>query len=64
MQFERLIGELTSALAPAFLLVPRDGPESRFIPVKDHAELDANRAAISARVAPYLTAAEHQRHAP
>jgi UTP--glucose-1-phosphate uridylyltransferase len=64
IQFERLIGELTSALRSSFLLVPRDGPESRFIPAKDHAELDANRAAISARVAPYLTAAEHQRHAP
>ena len=64
IQFERLIGELTSALRSSFLLVPRDGPESRFIPAKDHAELDANRAAISARVAPYLAAAEHQRHAP
>ena len=64
IQFERLIGELTSALRSSFLLVPRDGPESRFIPAKDYAELDANRAAISARVAPYLTAAEHQRHAP
>ncbi len=64
IQFERLIGELTSALRSSFLLVPRDGPESRFIPAKDHAELDANRAAISARVAPYLTAAEHQRHGP
>ena len=64
IQFERLIGELTSALRSSFLLVPRDGPESRFIPAKDHGELDANRAAISARVAHYLTAAEHQRHGP
>ena len=64
IQFERLIGELTSALRSSFLLVPRDGPESRFIPAKDHGELDANRAAISARVALYLTAAEHQRHGP
>jgi len=64
IQFERLIGELTSALRSSFLLVPRDGPESRFIPAKDHAELDANRAAIWARVAPYLATAEHRRHGP
>lgn len=61
IQFERLIGELTSALDSTFLLVPREGPESRFLPAKDHDELDANRAAIEARVAPYL---EQQRHGP
>jgi len=44
--------------------VPRSGPDSRFIPAKDHAELDANRNAISARVAHYLTAAEQSRHGP
>ena len=64
IQFERLIGELTSALRSSFLLVPRSGPDSRFIPAKDHAELDANRDAISARVAHYLTAAEQGRHGP
>jgi UTP--glucose-1-phosphate uridylyltransferase len=64
IQFERLIGELTSALRSSFLLVPRDGPDSRFIPAKDHAELDANRDAISARVAHYLTASEQGRHGP
>jgi UTP--glucose-1-phosphate uridylyltransferase len=64
IQFERLIGELTSALRSSFLLVPRSGPDSRFIPAKDHAELDANRNAISARVAHYLTAAEQSRHGP
>jgi UTP--glucose-1-phosphate uridylyltransferase len=64
IQFERLIGELTSALRSSFLLVPRSGPDSRFIPAKDHAELDANRDAISARVAHYLTAAEQGRHDP
>jgi UTP--glucose-1-phosphate uridylyltransferase len=64
IQFERLIGELTSALDSAYLLVPREGPESRFLPAKDHDELDANRAAIEARVAPYLTSVEQQRHGP
>jgi UTP--glucose-1-phosphate uridylyltransferase len=62
IQFERLIGELTSALPSSFLLVPREGPESRFIPAKDHDELDANRRAITARVSHYLAAPERQRH--
>jgi UTP--glucose-1-phosphate uridylyltransferase len=46
VQFERLIGEITSQLATQFLRVPRTGKEGRFLPVKDHAELAARRAEI------------------
>ncbi len=46
VQFERLVGELT-AFVPAFmLLVERDGPDGRFQPVKDPAELAARQAEI------------------
>ncbi len=48
IQFERLIGEVTSMLDTAFLRVPRDGAESRFLPVKDHDELTARRGDIEA----------------
>ena len=53
IQRERLLGELTSHLETRFVQVPRDGPESRFLPVKDHDELAARqpelRAALTAR---------------
>lgn len=39
VQFERLVGELTAFLDSAFLEVPRDGAQSRFLPVKDPDEL-------------------------
>lgn len=39
IQFERLVGELTSFLPSAFVLVPRDGDEGRFQPAKDPEEL-------------------------
>ncbi len=42
VQFERILGELTAALEPHLLRVPRAGVVSRFLPVKDVAEL-ANR---------------------
>lgn len=42
VQFERLVGELTAFLPSTFLEVPREGRESRFLPVKDPDEL-ANR---------------------
>jgi UTP--glucose-1-phosphate uridylyltransferase len=48
VQFERLIGEMTVALEPTFFRVPRTGVASRFLPVKDHAELAARRAEIEA----------------
>ncbi len=46
VQFERLLGEITSALDTRFLRVPREGSETRFLPVKDGAELEARRPEI------------------
>ncbi|MEB2310260.1 MAG: UTP--glucose-1-phosphate uridylyltransferase [Sorangiineae bacterium] len=46
IQFERLIGEVTSSLETRFLMVPRVGAQSRFLPVKDTAELSARREAL------------------
>ncbi|MSP25201.1 MAG: hypothetical protein EXR75_08560 [Myxococcales bacterium] len=38
VQFERLLGELTSALTTSMLEVSRQGPTSRFLPVKTEAD--------------------------
>ncbi len=46
VQLERLLGELTSFLDARFLLVPREGADSRFLPVKDVDELGAQRRHI------------------
>jgi UTP--glucose-1-phosphate uridylyltransferase len=46
VQFERLLGELTSSLETRFVKVPREGLATRFLPVKDGAELDARRVEI------------------
>jgi UTP--glucose-1-phosphate uridylyltransferase len=46
IQFERLVGEVTSALDTRFLRVPREGTQSRFLPVKDQAELASRRAEL------------------
>ena len=46
VQFERLLGEITAALEPRFLRVPREGVRSRFLPVKDLAELEKRRPEI------------------
>lgn len=46
VQFERLLGELTSALDTRFVKVPREGLASRFLPVKDGPELEARRPEI------------------
>jgi len=48
VQFERLIQELTKAMPAAYLRVPRDGAESRFLPVKDMGELERRRPEIEA----------------
>ncbi|WP_437675124.1 UTP--glucose-1-phosphate uridylyltransferase [Sorangium sp. So ce131] len=48
IQFERLLGEITAALEPRFLRVPRDGVASRFLPVKDVPELERRRPEIEA----------------
>jgi UTP--glucose-1-phosphate uridylyltransferase len=46
VQFERLLGELTSTLDTRFIKVPREGLASRFLPVKDGPELEARRPEI------------------
>lgn len=47
VQFERLIGELSAFALTSMLLVPSGGPDGRFQPVKDPAELEARRAEIA-----------------
>lgn len=46
IQFERLIQEITAHLSSTYLRVPRDGAESRFLPVKDNEELVRRREDI------------------
>jgi UTP--glucose-1-phosphate uridylyltransferase len=48
VQFERLVGEITAALEPRFVRVPRSGASSRFLPVKDVPELERRRPEIEA----------------
>jgi UTP--glucose-1-phosphate uridylyltransferase len=48
IQFERLIGELTWWHPARYVHVPRDGSESRFVPVKDEADLAAAQEQIAA----------------
>ncbi len=46
IQFERLVGELTAFLDPAFLRVERHGPDARFQPIKAPADMDKERPNI------------------
>ncbi len=46
IQLERLVGEVTSHLETRFLRVPREGAGSRFLPVKDRAELEQREGEI------------------
>jgi len=46
IQFERLVNEVTSFLPSSYLLVPRTGLQSRFLPVKDNEELAQRRSEI------------------
>lgn len=46
IQLERLCGEVTRFVSTRFLVVPRSGPESRFLPVKDVPELEARKSEI------------------
>jgi UTP--glucose-1-phosphate uridylyltransferase len=50
IQFERIVNEVTSHLDTVYLRVPRTGPESRFLPVKDNEELARRQAEIEAVV--------------
>ena len=52
VQFERLLGEVTSFVDATFLLVPRDGGLSRFLPVKAPQDLQTIQAAVAERFAP------------
>ncbi len=47
VQFERLINELTSAMNTQYLHLPREGKESRFLPVKDYDELERRQGEIT-----------------
>ena len=46
VQFERLLQELTAVLDTTYVRVPREGAESRFLPVKDPEELERRRPEI------------------
>ena len=48
IQRERLLGELTFHLPTRFVQVPREGVDSRFLPVKDPDELERRRESIGA----------------
>jgi len=41
VQFERLYHELSAHLPTTFLVVPRDGPRGRFLPVKEAGDIEA-----------------------
>ncbi len=46
IQFERIVNEITAELPTQYLRMPRVGPMSRFLPVKDHDELARRREEI------------------
>ncbi len=48
IQFEHLVGELTALLPSQFVEVDRDGPDCRFIAVKEPADLAGQQAIIAA----------------
>jgi UTP--glucose-1-phosphate uridylyltransferase len=48
VQFERILNEMSTALEPRLLRVPREGVEARFLPVKDMAELERRGPEIEA----------------
>ena len=47
VQIEHLIGEMTAHLSTNWLQIPRDGADSRFLPIKKPEELDTLRPAIN-----------------
>jgi UTP--glucose-1-phosphate uridylyltransferase len=48
IQFERIVNEITGELPTVYLRLPREGAVSRFLPVKDPAELERRRPDILA----------------
>jgi UTP--glucose-1-phosphate uridylyltransferase len=51
VQLERLVNELSAFLATTYLLVPRHGPRSRFVPVKTPDDLERARPLLRALLA-------------
>jgi len=51
VQFERLMGEVTAFVDATYLVVPREGPTGRFLPVKTPQDLEHMRPMIRARFA-------------
>lgn len=51
VQFERLMGEVTSFVDATYLRVPREGAEDRFMPVKTPTDLEAVRERVRERIA-------------
>jgi UTP--glucose-1-phosphate uridylyltransferase len=51
LQPERLLGQVTASLRTHFLVVPRHGPDGRFLPVKDRDELSRRMPEIQALLA-------------
>lgn len=47
VQFERLLNELTCVLDTQYLHLPREGKDSRFLPVKDFEELERRQGEIT-----------------
>jgi UTP--glucose-1-phosphate uridylyltransferase len=48
IQFERLVGQVTEHVPSGFVLVPRDGAESRFVPIKLPSDLETLAASLRA----------------
>ncbi len=51
IQFERLAGELSASMKAEFLVVPRSGAHSRFLPIKTREDLEQHRDYLKARAA-------------
>lgn len=47
VQFERLVGELSALLPTAYVVVPRDGLATRFLPVKEVADLETQAEVLA-----------------
>ena len=58
VQFERLYHELSAHVPTTFLVVPRHGPRSRFLPVKEPSDLAAVQPALREVLATPLTSME------
>lgn len=48
IQLERLVGELSSELDATYVIVPREGLETRFLPVKEVADLERQKDVLLA----------------